>query len=148
MSLSNYDMKPVKELIRVLIGGVEFYQEAKEQVKDSSLSLVFNKMITEKEIAIKALQTYVYIDEGKPEHQADTVIKLRESYTRILTLLRIEKSHTYLEQLEEVEDRVLEKVSAAVMHPLPAPCKSELLQIQGRMQSCHDEIKALQHITA
>ncbi|OKY26041.1 PA2169 family four-helix-bundle protein [Thalassotalea sp. PP2-459] len=148
MSLSNYDMSPVKELIKVLNGGVEFYKEAKEELSDNTLATIFNKMITEKTRAISELQTYVLIDEGEIEDDSDLVVTMREKYTKLLTVVRADKEHTYLDQLEEVEDRVLDKLSAAMEASLPEPCNIALSQIQIRMQACHDEMKALQQASA
>ncbi|WP_286271272.1 PA2169 family four-helix-bundle protein [Thalassotalea hakodatensis] len=148
MSLSNYDMGPVKELIKVLNGGVEFYKEAKEELSDNTLATIFNKMITEKTRAISELQTYVLIDEGEIEDDSDLVVTMREKYTKLLTVVRADKEHTYLDQLEEVEDRVLDKLSDAMEASLPEPCNIALSQIQIRMQACHDEMKALQQASA
>ncbi|MDO6428606.1 PA2169 family four-helix-bundle protein [Thalassotalea sp. 1_MG-2023] len=148
MSLSNYDMSPVKELIKVLNGGVEFYKEAKEELSDNTLATIFNKMITEKTRAISELQTYVLIDEGEIEDDSDLIVTMREKYTKLLTVVRADKEHTYLDQLEEVEDRVLDKLSDAMEASLPEPCNIALSQIQIRMQACHDEMKALQQASA
>lgn len=148
MSLSNYDMGPVKELIKVLNGGVEFYKEAKEELSDNTLATIFNKMITEKSRAISELQTYVLIDEGEIEDDTDLVVTLREKYTKLLTVVRADKEHAYIDQLEEVEDRVLDKLASALEEPLPEPCNIALSQIQIRMQTCHDEMKALQQASA
>ncbi|WP_046006499.1 PA2169 family four-helix-bundle protein [Pseudoalteromonas rubra] len=148
MTHSNYDMEPLKELVKVLNGGVEFYKDAKDKVDDERISAIFNTMITEKVQAISKLQTYALIDEGERETDSDMLVTLREHYTKVLGVLSTDKTHTYIAQLEEVEDKVLDKVADALEQQLPPQCVQDLRQVQVRMQACHDEMKALQELTA
>ena len=148
MSNSNYNLTPVKELVKVLNGGIEFYKEAKTKVSSQSLEIIFERMISEKERAAAELQPLVVLDEGEVETDNDFMVSLRETYTKVLSVISTDKEHTYISQLEEVEDRVLEKIEAALEEPLPAPYFSTLKLIQNSMQACHDEMKALQEVTA
>ncbi|KPV98292.1 hypothetical protein AN214_00053 [Pseudoalteromonas sp. P1-9] len=148
MSNSNYNLTPVKELVKVLNGGIEFYKEAKSKVSSQSLEIIFERMISEKERAAAELQPLVVLDEGEVETDSDLVVSMRETYTKVLSVVSTDKEHTYIAQLEEVEDRVLDKIEAALEEPLPAPYFSTLKLIQNSMQACHDEMKALQEVTA
>jgi uncharacterized protein (TIGR02284 family) len=148
MSNSNYNLTRVKELVKVLNGGIEFYKAAKSQVSSQSLEIIFERMISEKERAAAELQTIVVIDDGEIEADTDLIVSLRETYTKVLSLISTDKEHTYISQLEEVEDRVLDKIKSALAEPMPAPYFSTLKLIQNSMQACHDEMKALQEVTA
>ncbi|MFH6955141.1 PA2169 family four-helix-bundle protein [Pseudoalteromonas sp. XMcav1-K] len=148
MSNSNYNLTPVKELVKVLNGGIEFYKKAKTKVSSQSLEIIFDRMISEKERAAAELQPLVVLDEGEVETDSDLVVSMRETYTKVLSVVSTDKEHTYIAQLEEVEDRVLDKIEAALEEPLPAPYFSTLKLIQNSMQACHDEMKALQEVTA
>ncbi|MCE0558014.1 MULTISPECIES: PA2169 family four-helix-bundle protein [unclassified Motilimonas] len=148
MSNSNYEMGPIKELVKVLNGGIEFYSAAKEKTSNGNLVRVFERNIQEKALAISDLQTFILIDDGQVETDSALSVELREAYTKIIALVSSDSDHTYISQLEEIEDKVLEKVDAALQEMLPADCKSKLLQIQVRMQNCHDEMKQLQLMTA
>lgn len=148
MSNSNYNLTPVKELVKVLNGGIEFYKEAKTKVSSQSLEIIFDRMISEKERAAAELQPLVVLDEGEVETDSDLVVSMRETYTKVLSVVSTDKEHTYIAQLEEVEDRVLDKIEAALEEPLPTPYFSTLKLIQNSMQACHDEMKALQEVTA
>lgn len=148
MSNSNYNLTPVKELVKVLNGGIEFYKEAKTKVSSQSLEIIFDRMISKKERAAAELQPLVVLDEGEVETDSDLVVSMRETYTKVLSVVSTDKEHTYIAQLEEVEDRVLDKIEAALEEPLPAPYFSTLKLIQNSMQACHDEMKALQEVTA
>ena len=148
MSNSNYNLTPVKELVKVLNGGIEFYKEAKTKVSSQSLEIIFDRMISEKERAAAELQPLVVLDEGEVETDSDLVVSMRETYTKVLSVVSTDKEHTYIAQLEEVEDCVLDKIETALEEPLPAPYFSTLKLIQNSMQACHDEMKALQEVTA
>lgn len=148
MSNSNYEMAPIKELVKVLNGGVEFYRSAIEKVTNPHLKHVFESNMQEKSLAISNLQTFILIDEGKIEEDSAFSVELRAAYTRVISVLSTDTEHTYVSQLEEIEDKVLEKIDAALAEKLPAQCQSTLLQIQVRMQNCHEQMKHLQVITA
>ncbi|RRS08654.1 PA2169 family four-helix-bundle protein [Pseudoalteromonas sp. J010] len=148
MAESNYDLEPVKALIKVLNGGVEFYTEAKKKLDDIELSRIFDQMIVDKAQAISDLQPFVLIDEGEIETDTALSVDIRESYTKLVGMVSTDKAHTYISQLEEVEDKVLKKLDEALSKTLPPKCKSTLLQIQVRMQACHDQMKQLQELTA
>ncbi|MCO7197795.1 PA2169 family four-helix-bundle protein [Pseudoalteromonas sp. OANN1] len=148
MADSNYDMEPVKELIKVLNGGVDFYTEAKKKLDNIELNRVFDQMIVDKAQAISDLQPFVLIDEGEIETDSALSIDIRESYTKLVGMVSTDKEHTYISQLEEVEDKVLSKLDKSLSKDLPPKCKSVLLQIQTRMQACHDQMKQLQELTA
>ncbi len=148
MSNSNYDMGPIKELVKVLNGGIEFYSTAIKKTSNQNFVRIFERSIREKALAISDLQTFILIDDGEVETDSAFSVELREAYAKIVALVSSDRDHTYISQLEEVEDKVLEKVDAALEKQLPAECKSKLLQIQVRMQNCHDEMKQLQLMTA
>jgi uncharacterized protein (TIGR02284 family) len=99
-------------------------------------------------IHFQELQPFVLIDEGEIETDSALSIDIRESYTKLVGMVSTDKEHTYISQLEEVEDKVLSKLDKALSKDLPPKCKSVLLQIQTRMQACHDQMKQLQELTA
>ncbi|MCE2596134.1 PA2169 family four-helix-bundle protein [Motilimonas cestriensis] len=148
MSNLNFEMGPIKELVKVLNGGIEFYSAAKGKTSNGNLVRIFERNIQEKALAISDLQTFILLDDDQAETHSALSVELREAYTKIIALVSADKDQTYISQLEEIEDKVLEKVDDALKQQLPPDCKSQLLQIQARMQSCHDEMKQLQLETA
>ncbi|NOU50603.1 PA2169 family four-helix-bundle protein [Pseudoalteromonas sp. JBTF-M23] len=148
MTDSSFDLSAVKELIKVLNGGVEFYTEAKKKVDNLMLERIFEQNMLDKAKAQSELQKFIVADEGKIESDSAFSVELRESYTKVIALISIDKEHTYISQLEEVEDKVLEKIDKALNSPLPADCKQTLKQIRITMQANHDEMKGLQEATS
>ena len=147
MSNSNYDIASIKDLVKVLNGGVEFYRTAKEKVDSLKLKQIFEQNIQEKALAISDLQTFILIDEGHVETDSALSVEMREAYTKVIAVLSTDKEHTYISQLEEVEDKVLHKIRDALKENLPPNCRNKLLQIQVRMQNCHDKMKQLELLT-
>ncbi|NOU51179.1 PA2169 family four-helix-bundle protein [Pseudoalteromonas sp. JBTF-M23] len=148
MSNSDFNLKPVAELIKVLNGGIEFYLEAKKKVDNLELERIFEMNVLEKTKAVSALQPFIVADKGEIEEDNAVSVELRETYTKVIALISTDKDHTYISQLEEVEDKVLEKVDAALEQTLPQDCQRALREIRMTMQACHDEMKTLQDITA
>jgi uncharacterized protein (TIGR02284 family) len=148
MSNSNYDMNPVKDLVKVLNGGAEFYAKAKEKLDNPMLERIFEQNILEKTRAASALQPFIVTDEGKVEEDSAFSVELRETYTQIISLVSTDKEHTYISQLEEVEDKVLEKIDSALKQPLPPACYQSLSQTRLNMKACHDEMKHLKEVSA
>ncbi|MCF6436284.1 MULTISPECIES: PA2169 family four-helix-bundle protein [Pseudoalteromonas] len=148
MTHPNHDLSTVKELIKVLNAGVEFYTQAKKNIDNLILARIFEKNILDKAQAVSELQKFIVADEGKIEDDNALSVELRESYTKVISLISTDKEHTYLSQLEEVEDKVLRKIDRALKQDLPPSCTLALNQIRSVMQANHDEMKGLKETTA
>jgi uncharacterized protein (TIGR02284 family) len=148
MSSKAIQVKKVANVIKVLKGGVDFYQAAIKEIDKSHLCEVFKKMVREKREAIEALQPFAISEEGEEEQDSDCVIKTRQMYTKLIGSISGNKSHTYIKQLEEVEDRVLDALDDALSERQPPQCLEVLRPIRTKAQSMHDEMKALQESTS
>ncbi|QJR82306.1 PA2169 family four-helix-bundle protein [Alteromonas pelagimontana] len=148
MSNQTPQVDKVTDIIKVMNGGIEFYQDGIEKVSQQNLKAMFTRMITEKQEAIAALQPYAVSEQGDAETDSDWTVDVRNMYTNLLGALSSNKDHTYVDQLEEVEDKVLEAIDDALEENQPANCATELRRVRVRMQQCHDEMKSLQDATA
>jgi len=147
MTTSKPEVKKIAELIKVLNGGIEFYQNAKDKIDRLNIKSTFDTMIFEKQKAVEALQPFAIVEQGEIENDTAFAVDARQQYTKLLDTLTSDTEHTYIKQLEEVEDKVLEKFDSALEENQPAACAIELRRLQAIMQRCHDEMKALQHAT-
>lgn len=141
-------MSHVEHLIKVLNSGIDFYGEAKSRLDNQELIRIFDQNLVEKHKAVTELQSFVMADKGEPEQDSALSVELRSTYTKILALVSSDKEHTYISQLEEVEDKVLEAIDKSLKNVMPPQLKETLLRIQIRMQVCHDDMKHLQEVTA
>nr|WP_136250468.1 PA2169 family four-helix-bundle protein [Ningiella ruwaisensis] len=148
MKDQNLQVEKVSDVIKVLQGGIEFYEEAIKEIDTNHIINVFKRMISEKENAIEMLQPYAINEQGEKETDADWMVSTRKMYTKLVGKMSSDEDHTYIKQLEEVEDRVLEVLDDALSREQPANCLTALRQVRARAQQLHDEMKALQEATS
>ncbi len=135
----------ITDIIKVMNSGIEFYQKAKEKVDDQSYQGFFNRMIDAKAKAIFELQPFAVEEKGDLETGTDNLVKARETYTQVVAKLSSNTEFTYVDQLEEVEDRVLEELDDALSKEQTPESEAALLRIKVQAKECHDEMKALQN---
>lgn len=136
--------KLVSDIIKVLQGGIEFYEDALSKVHSSEVKTIFSLMIDEKNLAISQLQPLVIAEEGEPETGTYWAVDIRQMYANTLNIFTSDDDETYVEQLEEVEDKVLEVVNKALEETQSANLVQALSGIKIKMMACHDQMKALQ----
>ncbi|MGQ8367001.1 PA2169 family four-helix-bundle protein [Glaciecola sp. 1036] len=138
----------IAEIIKVMQGGIDFYQEAQKEVDTDYVQSAFQRMIREKKKAIEDLQPFAINEQGEPEDDSHWMVDLRKHYTKLIGTFSSEEEHTYVKQLEEVEDKVLEVLDDALGKTQPTECMEVLRRIRAAAQQLHDEMKALQQATA
>ena len=138
----------VSDIIKVLNGGIEFYQDAMTKVNSSNVRNMFSRMIMEKKQAVEELQSFAVAETGDKETSTAFSVDARNMYTNILGMFTSDKDHTYIDELEEVEGKVLEVMDEALEEDQPSACAAALRKIRARMQQSHDEMKALQIATS
>lgn len=144
----NTETKHVADIIKVMNGGVEFYEKAKQEVDSPRIQHMFDKMVEAKKSAINELQPFVSAEKGHIEAGSDLEVSARQVYTKLLDkVTQSSTEHTYVDQLEEVEDKVLAELEEALKLDQPSGCEQALRAVQARMRECHDEMKALQMTT-
>ncbi|WP_199611878.1 ferritin-like domain-containing protein [Flocculibacter collagenilyticus] len=138
----------ITDIIQVLNSGIEFYTEAQKKVDDSALAGVFSRMVNVKTIAKEQLQPFAIIEEGEREDGSSFAVEARKYYTKMLTAFSSNEEHTIINQLEEVEDKTLAEIKAAMEKDQPLECQKTLTNVLNSMQQCHDEMLALQKATS
>lgn len=145
MLQSTTDTKPIANIIKTMNSGITFYQEAKEKVDESRYTGFFNRMIDAKAEAVFELQPFAVKETGDLVDGDDSMVEARKTYTKIADKLTSNSTaFTYVDQLEEVEDKVLEEIESALKKELTEDCEATLLRVQKRMKECHDEMRMLQ----
>ncbi len=151
MSTHQHNIEEVSSIVHVLNSGIDFYKEAKEKVGDAQTAPHFERMIQMREQVKTLLQPYALAEEGdlkNLEEGSNFAVEARHVYTQILGKLSSDKQHAWVDQLEEVEDKTLESFDKALEEGQPVECEAALRKGRQVMQSCHDEMLALQKATA
>lgn len=138
----------IKDVVQVLNSAVEFYSTAKNEIDDYEINRVLDSQIASKNLAINKLQTHIVNHDGEAETGNAWSTKAREMYTKIAGSLSSNSIHTYIDQLEEVEDQILEAIDDAIKNADQPALKTDLTTIRSNMQSSHDQMLALQKSTA
>ncbi len=147
MSTHTAQVEKVSDVIQVMKAGIDFYQDAIEQVESSHVKQTFKKMVVNKKAAIDALQPLAVAEQGELETGSSIAVDSRKVYTKLAGMLSSNEDHTYVNQLEEVEDKVLKVLDSALEKEQPAIAQSTLMSIRTNAQRMHDEMKALQEQT-
>ncbi|RNF51555.1 PA2169 family four-helix-bundle protein [Marinomonas hwangdonensis] len=135
----------ITDIVKVMNGGIEFYQEAKTKLDDSTYKAFFDRMIGAKAEAVAELQPFAVAQQGEVETDTSNLVKARQAYTKLMSKITSETTtFTYVDQLEEVEDKVLEELDLALERNQTQDCEVTLRRVKVRMKECHDEMKALQ----
>ncbi|GAC15713.1 PA2169 family four-helix-bundle protein [Aliiglaciecola lipolytica] len=148
MSNDVKQVNKVTDVIAVLRAGADFYEESISEAEHESVKQIFAKMMFEKKAAVEALQPFAIAEQGKKETGESIAVNVRNMYTKLAGMLSFDKEHTYVSQLEEVEDKTLEVIDEALEEDQPEVCARALNEIRSTMQACHDQMKALQELTA
>ena len=94
------------------------------------------------------LQSFAIQAAGKREDGSSFTVEARQVYTKVIGAVSSDKEHTYISQLEEVEDKTLEELKAALKENQPPQFETALRQSLTTMQECHDEMRALKKATS
>jgi uncharacterized protein (TIGR02284 family) len=141
--VSTTDVKHVSDIVQVLNSGIDFYQDAKEKIDSPQLASFFDRMINARKTVKQKLQPFAIAEEGKIEQGSAFTVEVRNIYTKIIGSMSSDKQHTYITQLEEVEDKTIEEIRSALHKKQPVDCEAALLSALATMQACHDEMRAL-----
>lgn len=140
------EVNHIADIIKVMNSGIEFYHEAKDKVDNPEYSSFFNRMIDAKESSVFELQKFAVVEKGDLETGSDTMTEARKVYTKLVDKVSTERTaYHYVDQLEEVEDKVLDEINHALSKDQAPDCEVTLRRIYTRMKECHDEMRMLQN---
>jgi uncharacterized protein (TIGR02284 family) len=149
--MSTYEISTIRDLIKVLNDGVDFYTDAKNELRGSGYEPALQDMIDARQDALARLQPLVYSSEGEVETGHTFVGSMRKTYADVLTSIKSNtssKSQTYIVQLEELEDRTLEFIKKARREATSVDATSALNSIYATLQQCHTRMRNLKRNVA
>ncbi|MEP6510346.1 MAG: PA2169 family four-helix-bundle protein [Dokdonella sp.] len=110
----NADTSTLNELIEVLTDGKKFYQEAAHEVTRADLKQFFSRMADTKAAIIVDLQGKVSAEGERPAQRGTLAGTLRKGYAELRAKMADDKEMEYIVQLEQFEDRILNRFRHAV----------------------------------
>ncbi|MDB6049119.1 MAG: hypothetical protein JWR17_1865 [Pseudomonas sp.] len=136
----------LNELIEITRDGQRFYEHAAEEVKDPRFKTLFLEMAKAKTDVIRALSVEVASENETPSDGGTMVGRMRQLYADTKAKMSSDESVTYIEQLEEAEDRILHAFEDALQSADPkvqALAAEELPQVRA----AHDRMRNLKRDT-
>ena len=146
MTNSMKHVEKVADIIKVLKGGISFYQEALEKVQSHDVKTVFGRMLLANQEAIEILQPFVLAEQV--ELDTSFAVEAREMYAKLISTLSFDSNHTFVDQLEEVEDNTIAVIKEALKQEQSAACNNALLTVLAFAQDSHHQMKKLHEATA
>lgn len=143
---TTHEVSKISDIIRAMRSGVSFYEDALEKVDDVFVKNAFLEMIRNKNAIIESLQPYAVAEQGEREEGSSVAVDSRKIYTKVANLFTSSAEHTFVDQLEEVEDKVLEVIDEALAEDQPAHTLMKLREIRVEAQLTHDKMKGLQEV--
>lgn len=146
--MATNEIAVMRDLVKVLNDGVEFYIDAKKELRGSGYENTLQEMIDVRQAALVRLQPLIYVREGEVETGQTVSGTLRKTYTDVLAKIKSSKSQTYIVQLEELEDRTLEYIRNAMLEVTSVDFNTALNHIFTSLQHCHNRMLALKRNVA
>lgn len=139
----NEKVSHIPDIIQVMNSGIDFYEKAQHKVDDPAIVALFQRMIDARKVSIERLQPYAINQQGQREDGSNFAVEARKAYTNLITKLGAESDNTYVNELEEVEDKTLAEIKAALKKPQPHDCEAALSKTLLTIQSCHAEMSKM-----
>ncbi|MFA5496437.1 MAG: PA2169 family four-helix-bundle protein [Porticoccaceae bacterium] len=132
----------LNELIEITRDGKEFYDHARDEVKDVRFKALFADMSQAKNEVIQALAAKVIADHEQPSASGTFVGKMRQAYANVRAALSSDEEAAYVIQLEEAEDRILHAFQDALESAEP-DVRALLVMEMPKVRACHDRMRSV-----
>lgn len=132
----------LNELIAIIRDGQRFYEHAHDEIKDARLQALFRDMAQAKHQVIQALAVKVAANHEEPAAGGTLVGKLRQAYADARATLSSDEEATYVAQLEEAEDRIVEAFEDALESAQP-DVQALLAVEMPKVRACHERMREL-----
>jgi len=136
----------LNDLIQINNDRITGYEKAIKETKaeDEDLKILFATMIAESHRNKIALATEVQTMGAEVENGTTTSGKIYRAWMDVKAVFTGHDRHTVLANCEAGEDAAKRAYHTALEHEgLPAYIRELLVQQQGNLLACHDEIKSL-----
>lgn len=137
------DVPTLGELILVAREGGEFYVSAAEKVESARLRDLFHEMAAARARLVADLQLHLQAAGARPVEPTSFGVHLRKLYVDLLARTADDADRSYVAQLEEVEDGLLEAFEDAVAEAHAPEIRKVLEYHLPRVRASHDRMRAM-----
>lgn len=133
------------ELVHALNDGIAFYDEARKITSDSRLADTYSRLRHLKTTIASDLNAEIAVQGDKPHSDGTWAGAVRKGYADIAAKMSSDPNQSFLDHVEEQEDRVLDAFRIASTSDHSARVRELAKQYLPDVQRMHDEIRSLQH---
>ena len=146
MTEHNKDTAVLNTLIGTLLDSVEGYRQSAEGVERSDLAAKFTARATEREGAVRGLQSAVSAQGGNPEDDATTLGGIHRAFLGLKDAVTGRDDQAIVGEIERGEDYLKGKFETALeAGDLTAETRSAIGAAWESVRTGHDEMSALKH---
>lgn len=141
---TNHDRKTahtLNDLLAITRDGQAFYEEAAQKVDDAELRALFTRIGAVKGQLAGELSGAVTAAGGSPDNDGTMRGNMQKMYGNMRARLG-DKEYSYVAELEESEDRLLEAFDDAIKDDdTPAEARVVLTRLMPDVRKCHDTMR-------
>lgn len=141
---TNHDRKTahtLNDLLAITRDGQAFYEEAAQKVDDPELRALFTRIGAVKSQLTTELSGAVTSAGGSPDTEGTMRGNMQKMYGNMRAKLG-DKEYSYVAELEESEDRLLEAFDDAIKDDgTPAEARTVLTRLMPDVRKCHDTMR-------
>ncbi|MDQ3204935.1 MAG: PA2169 family four-helix-bundle protein [Pseudomonadota bacterium] len=142
---TNLDRKTahtLNDLLAITRDGQAFYEEAAQKVDDTELRALFTRIGAVKAQLATELSGAVAAAGGTPDTDGTMRGNMQKMYGTVRAKLG-DKEYSYVAELEESEDRLLEAFDDAIKDDdTPMEARTVLTRLMPDVRQCHDTMRA------
>ena len=138
----------LKDIVHTAREGASFYEAARDKANKPQLREVFTRMAEAKHtLVIELSAALLSKGEAVPEG-GSTAVALRKVYADVRAMVSSNDDAIYVEELEEVEDRLVSEMKTALIEITDPAMKATLQQAMLSVSQCHNVMRDLKHSMA
>lgn len=141
--MDDKNTRMLKELVQIARDNADFYESAREDIKNPAMKDLFTRMAAAKRNLIQGLGARLALSGEEVPDSGTTAGNMRKMYADILASLTSRDEAVYVSQLEEAEDRLLEHLNEALQEVDDVAVREAVTAQLPQVRACHDEMRAL-----
>ena len=137
------DNAALDDMIRTLNDGRSFYEEAAGKVAREDLKRLFERIARTKSAIVNDMKNKVILAGVEPHDEGSTAGSLRRAWGELRAKIASDREASYVDQLEEFEDLILESFRDAIEGSSDPEIRSLARKYLPEVTRDHDEMRAL-----
>jgi uncharacterized protein (TIGR02284 family) len=141
--MTDSNAKQLQELVQIARDNADFYESARDDVKNPALKDLFTRMAAAKRGLIQSLGARLALSGEEVPDSGTMAGNLRKMYADMRASLSKNDDAIYVAQLEEAEDRLLEHFNESLQSLDDVRMREAVSAQLPQVRACHDEMRAL-----